>query len=162
MYMVGFYSHEAVKCCYITADGILCIQLVIGFIACRMLSHFMYFVRNDEIKMFNQSLISLHCRFVTQIWVSLPSSSSLLFIIVVIWYHYHYFQVSVYIPESEVQWIRSVCFSMCLFFLQSTHHSHHILKLWDTGSLLWAKSLTYISTFATGLLYNASSLKAVL
>ena len=53
MYMVGFYSHEAVKCCYITADGILCIQLVIGFIACRMLSHFMYFVRNDEIKMFN-------------------------------------------------------------------------------------------------------------
>ena len=56
MYMVGFYSHEAVKCCYITADGILCIQLVIGFIACRMLSHFMYFVRNDEIKMFNQKI----------------------------------------------------------------------------------------------------------
>ena len=55
--MVGFYSHEAMKCCYITVDGILCIQLVIGFIACRMLSHFMYFVRNDEIKMFNQSLI---------------------------------------------------------------------------------------------------------
>ena len=53
--MVGFYSHEAMKYCYITVDGILCIQLVIGFIACRMLSHFMYFVRNDEIKMFNQS-----------------------------------------------------------------------------------------------------------
>ena len=45
------------KCCYITVDGILCIRLVIGFIACRMLSHFMYFVRNDEIKMFNQSLL---------------------------------------------------------------------------------------------------------
>ena len=57
MFMVGFYSHEAMKCCYITVDGILCIQLVIGFIACRMLSHFMYFVRNDEIKMFNQSLL---------------------------------------------------------------------------------------------------------
>ena len=54
MYMVGFYCHEAMKCCYITVDGILYIQLVIGFIACRMLSHFMYFVRNDEIKMFNQ------------------------------------------------------------------------------------------------------------
>ena len=52
--MVGFYSHEAMKCCYITVDGILCIQLVIGFIACCMLSHVMYFVRNDEIKMFNQ------------------------------------------------------------------------------------------------------------
>ena len=35
----------------------LCIQLVIGFIACRMLFHFMYFIRNDEIKMFNQSFI---------------------------------------------------------------------------------------------------------
>ena len=40
---------------YITIDGILCIQLVIGFIACRMRSHF---VRNDEIKMFNQSITS--------------------------------------------------------------------------------------------------------
>ena len=56
MYMVGYYSHEAMKCCYITVDGILCIHLVIGFIACRMQSHFMYFVRNDEIKMFNQSV----------------------------------------------------------------------------------------------------------
>ena len=46
------------KCCYITVDGILCIQLVIGFIACRMLSHIMYFVRNGEIKMFNQSSMS--------------------------------------------------------------------------------------------------------
>ena len=61
MYMVGFYSHEAMKDCYITVGGILCIQLVIGFIACRMLSHFMYFVRNDEIKMFNQS-INTHTR----------------------------------------------------------------------------------------------------
>ena len=50
MYMVGFYSHEATKCCYITVDGILCLQLVIVFIACRMQSHFMYFVRNDENK----------------------------------------------------------------------------------------------------------------
>ena len=48
--MVGFYSHETMKCCYITVDGILCIQIVIGFVACRMLSHFMYFVRNDENK----------------------------------------------------------------------------------------------------------------
>ena len=54
--MVGFYSHEAMKYCYITIDGILYIQLVIGFIACRMPSHFMYLVRNGEIKMFNQSI----------------------------------------------------------------------------------------------------------
>ena len=53
MYMVGFYSLEAMMCCYITVDGILCIQLVIGYIACRMLFHAMYFVRNDDIKMFN-------------------------------------------------------------------------------------------------------------
>ena len=46
------------KCCYITVDGILCIQLVIGFIAFRMLSHIMYFVRNGEIKMFKQSPMS--------------------------------------------------------------------------------------------------------
>ena len=38
------------KCCYMTVDGILWIQLVIGF------THFMYFVRNDEIEMFNQSI----------------------------------------------------------------------------------------------------------
>ena len=54
--MVGFYSREALKYCYITIDEIICIQRVIGFIACRTLSHFMYFVRNDEIKMFNQSV----------------------------------------------------------------------------------------------------------
>ena len=59
MYMVRFYRHEAMKCCYITVVGILCIQLVISFIACRMLSHFMYFVRNHEIKIFNQSIINL-------------------------------------------------------------------------------------------------------
>ena len=57
--MVAFYSHEAMKYCYIKVDGILCIQLVIGFIACRMLSHFMYFVRNDEIKMFNHVNIGI-------------------------------------------------------------------------------------------------------
>ena len=57
--MVGFYSHETMKyCCYMAVDGILCIQLVIVFIACRMLSHFMYFVRNDEIKMFNKKSIN--------------------------------------------------------------------------------------------------------
>ena len=44
------------KYCYTTVDWISCIQLVIGFIACRMLSHFMYIVRNNEIKMFNQSI----------------------------------------------------------------------------------------------------------
>ena len=49
-HLVGFYRHEAMIYCYITADGILCIQLVMGFIACGMLSHVMYFVRNDEIK----------------------------------------------------------------------------------------------------------------
>ena len=44
---------EAMIYCYITVDGILCLQFIIGFIFCRMPSHFMYFVGNDEIKMFN-------------------------------------------------------------------------------------------------------------
>ena len=36
MYMVRFYSHEAMIYCYIPIDGIVCVQLFIGFIACRM------------------------------------------------------------------------------------------------------------------------------
>ena len=49
--------------------------------------------------------------------------------------------MSVNVPDSEVQWGQSL---LMVFFLQSTRNSHHILNLWDMGSLLWMKSLTYI------------------
>ena len=57
---VNSMSMEYVQCLWhhvLFNDRILCIQLVIGFIAWCMLSHFMYFARNDEINIFNQCKI---------------------------------------------------------------------------------------------------------
>ena len=56
MYMVRFYRHEAMKCCYITVGGILCIKLVNSFIACRMLSQFYVLCqksRNKDVQSIN-------------------------------------------------------------------------------------------------------------